>query len=401
MNLFRKLYEKTVPLGIPLAWLQLSGERKRFFAALMGITFAVAMMLFQMGLHGALFRQVVAPIQLLNADLFVVGNNYEYFGVGNGFPEIRLHQAAALDEFDYATELKLATMSFKNADTGINRYIFVIAFDPTKKVFLTEDISEASEQLKHTGTLLFDKLSSVHQYGNVAEAFEKSNGKLSTELGGKHATIEKLIEIGTTFAAQGNVVTSIRSFNSIWQTSAQNTLNVGLIKLKPSENKKYDLNAIAEKLDKILPRDVVVMSKEQFIEREKKYWAENTPIGFVIGASMAVAIFVGAIIVYQILYTDVSDHLPEYATLKAIGFDDKFFMNIILQESIILSVLGFIPGILIATILYYVTRELVGMPAYLTFVNVAICFGLTIFMCAVAGLLATRKLRAANPADIF
>ena len=116
---------------------------------------------------------------------------------------------------------------------------------------------------------------------------------------------------------------------------------------------------------------------------------------------MAVAIFVGAIIVYQILYTDVTDHLPEYATLKAIGFDDKFFISVIFQESVILSVLGFIPGMGIAALLYHATREIANMPTYLTISNILIVFCLTVFMCSAAGMLATRKLRAANPADIF
>ena len=143
------------------------------------------------------------------------------------------------------------------------------------------------------------------------------------------------------------------------------------------------------------------MTKAQYIENEKQYWAVRTPIGFVIGASMAVAIFVGAVIVYQILYTDVSDHIPEYATLKAIGFSDGFFIWTIVQESIILSVSGFVPGTILAAVLYKLTRDIGNMPTYMSASSLAIVFGLTVGMCVIAGLLATRKLRKANPADIF
>ena len=94
----KSLFEKLVPLGIPLAWLQLTGERKRFFVAIAGIMFAVAMMLFQMGLQKALFKQVVGPLTLLDADIVMVGYHYEYFGVGRGFPTVRLHQSRALEE---------------------------------------------------------------------------------------------------------------------------------------------------------------------------------------------------------------------------------------------------------------------------------------------------------------
>lgn len=394
MRFFRNIYERAIPLGIPLSWLQLTGEKKRFYVALAGITFAVAMMLFQLGLRAALFRQVVAPIELLNADIVIVGSHYEYFGVGRGFPQVRLNQAYALESVDFVTPLKLGTMSFKNVDTGQERDIFVIAFDPSKKVFLPADINGGCEALKKRGSALFDRLSR-EQYGDVAKAFEKG-GELKTEVGGKNMKIEALVEIGATFAADGNVLMGIPTFNEIWD-APKGVVNVGVVKLKDGANAKTE----AEKLKKILPSDVQIMTKSQYIAKERKYWKERTPIGFVITASMAVAIFVGAIIVYQILYTDVTDHLPEYATLKAIGFDDKFFMGVIFQESVILSVLGFIPGMGIAALLYYATREIANMPTYLTISNILIVFCLTVFMCSAAGMLATRKLRAANPADIF
>ena len=140
-----KLWEKFVPLGIPVAWCQLAGDKKRFFVALLGITFAVAMMLFQMGLQTALYKQVVGPLELLNGEVVVVGANYEYFGVGKGFPSVRLHQAHAIKDVVSSTGIKLGCASFKNVDDGIERDIFVIAFDPSKKVFISEDISKNQE----------------------------------------------------------------------------------------------------------------------------------------------------------------------------------------------------------------------------------------------------------------
>ena len=243
MRFLRKIYERAIPLGIPLSWLQLTGEKKRFYVALAGITFAVAMMLFQLGLRAALFRQVVAPIELLNADMLIVGSHYEYFGVGRGFPQVRLNQAYALESVDFATPLKLGTMSFKNVDTGQERDIFVIAFDPSKKVFLPDDINSGCESLKKRGSVLFDKLSR-QQYGDVAKAFAK-DGNLKTEVGGKNAKIESLVEIGATFAADGNVLMSIPTFNEIWN-APKGVVNVGVVKLKEGA----DANAEAEKLKK-------------------------------------------------------------------------------------------------------------------------------------------------------
>ena len=244
-------------------------------------------------------------------------------------------------------------------------------------------------------SVAFDKLSR-QQYGDVCAKFAKE-GKVKTEIAGHGVEIKDLVSIGATFAADGNVLMSIDTLLDIWPHAKDTVADVGAIKLK----KGADADAAVKKLKKILPEDVSVMTKAQYIENEKEYWAVRTPIGFVIGASMAVAIFVGAVIVYQILYTDVSDHIPEYATLKAIGFGDGFFVWTIIQESVILSVAGFIPGTLLAALLYKLTRDMANMPTYMSATSLLLVFALTVGMCVAAGLLATRKLRKANPAEIF
>ena len=391
----KSLFEKIVPLGIPLAWLQLASESKRFAVALAGITFAVAMMLFQMGLQKALYKQVLGPLLLLDGQVMVVGSHYEYFGVGRGFANVRLHQTLANPDVVEANAVKLGCASFKNVEDGRERDIFLIAFDPSRKVFLSEDILKQQNLLKTHGNVLFDSLSRS-QYGSVGKLFER-DGRVRTEIAGSKSDIVGLIKIGPTFAADGNVLMSLATLEEFWPHDSSGVSNVGVLKLR----KGADAEKVAQSLRKMYPESVKVMTKEQFVKSEKAYWGERTPIGFVIGASMAVAIFVGAVIVYQILYTDVSDHIPEYATLKAVGFADSFFVWIIVQESFILSFLGFIPGALLAELLYVMTREIAGMPTYMSVESLLIVFGLSLSMCVAAGLLATRKLRNANPADIF
>lgn len=391
----RSLYERIVPLGIPLAWLQLTSERKRFTVAIAGITFAVAMMLFQVGLRGALFRQVVGPLELLNADVVIVSPNYEYFGVGRGFAGVRLTQAYAVPEVVDTSGIKLGCMSFKNMEDGRERDIFAIAFDPSKKVFEDKLINSQQDLLKREGAVLFDVLSRS-QYGDVASRLGGKNAP-KTEIAGRRSEIKGGVEIGATFAADGNILMSLDTLSKMWPHDPQDVFNVGVIKIKDGA----DAERVVAELKRVLPDDVKVMTKGDFVEAEKEYWAVRTPIGFVIGASMAVAVFVGAVIVYQILYTDVSDHIPEYATLKAIGFSDSFFVWIIVQESLILSLFGFVPGSLLAALLYKLTRDIANMPTQMSLLNLSIILLLTVFMCVTAGLFATRKLRKANPADIF
>jgi len=371
-------------------------EKKRFAAAVAGITVAVTMMLFQVGLNSALFAQVVAPILQMRADIVLLSPQFEYLGSSHEFPAARLYSAQGLSEVQSATSLSLGNLPFKNPQTGRERDIFILAFNPAEKPFTNPEILVQQDKLKRENVVLFDNLSRA-DYGPMVQMLAANNGVVDSEIAGRHVQIEGLFNMGVTFAADGNVLMGREAFSKVFPGSRNDQISIGLITLRPGE----DAATVAAKLDKRLPDDVQVLTFDAFVEKEKHYWADRTPIGFVIGASMIVSLLVGAVIVYQILYTDVTDHLPEYATLKAIGFTDGYFIRVVLQESVILSVLGFLPGLGLAALLYWLTRTQAHMPAHLTLGNSLAVFGLSLVMCLLAGALATRKLRHANPADIF
>ena len=110
---------------------------------------------------------------------------------------------------------------------------------------------------------------------------------------------------------------------------------------------------------------------------------------------------VGIVIVYQILYTDVADHLSEYATLKAMGYTNFYLLTVVFQEAVILAVIGFFPGMAAAVGLYTMTRNATSLPLFMTVVRAGTVLTLTMIMCTISGAIAVRKLSAADPADMF
>jgi len=151
----------------------------------------------------------------------------------------------------------------------------------------------------------------------------------------------------------------------------------------------------------MLGSEVKVLTIDEFIDVELSYWRSATPIGIVFSAGTVVGFFIGFIVVYQILYTDVTNHLPQYATLMAMGFSHGFLTRLVLQQSFQLAMLGFIPGSLIAALLYAGLREVTLLPLYMEFGRaIGLCI-VTVFMCMFSGMLAIRKLRTADPANVF
>jgi putative ABC transport system permease protein len=174
-------------------------------------------------------------------------------------------------------------------------------------------------------------------------------------------------------------------------------IDVGVIHL----NENADLQLVQKALTEKLPPDVRILSKEEFIEWEKHYWKTSTAIGFIFSMGTGIGFMVGVLIVYQILYTDISDRLPEYATLKAIGYKNRYFILVVFQESIILAILGYIPGISITMILYSLASGATNLPIIMTITRAITVLTLTIIMCSVSGLIAIRRLNAADPSDLY
>ena len=110
---------------------------------------------------------------------------------------------------------------------------------------------------------------------------------------------------------------------------------------------------------------------------------------------------VGVIIVYQVLSTDVNSHIKEYATFKAMGYNNLYLLGVVFEEAIILAVLGFIPGAIAPLGLYHLTRNATNLPLYMTVARALTVLTLTMIMCVISGAIATRKLQSADPADMF
>ena len=146
---------------------------------------------------------------------------------------------------------------------------------------------------------------------------------------------------------------------------------------------------------------MLVLTKQDFVNRERSYWNHATPIGFVFAFGAIMGLVVGAIIVYQILFADVSEHLNEYATLRAIGYRNRFVSGIVLQQAAILSVLGFVPGAAASAYLYKVAAGATRLPLHMTVDRALVVFGLMLLVCAISGFLALRKVRRLNPAEVF
>jgi putative ABC transport system permease protein len=380
---------------VPLAWRQLTRDRLRLTAAVLGVAFAALLMLMQLGFQRAMLASALHYQERLDYDLVLLSKQTVFMGLTYPFPRRRLYQAAGLSGVAWVAPVYAYQQHFENPWAHNTRNIMVVGVDPGRPVLRTPGAAEALALLRRPDAVLFDRLSRL-EFGPIGERFARGE-RVTTEIAGKEVEVVGLFELGSSFAIDGNVLTSEEGFLRLFPYRNRGAIDLGLVKLEPG----VDPEAVRQALLPRLERDVEVLTREGFARRELDYWQGTTPIGYVFGFGLVMGFVVGAIIVYQILFTDVADNLRQYATLKAMGWPDGALAWLVLRQAVLLAFLGFVPGLLLALVAYRVAAAALRMPVALAAGPVAVVLGATVAMCTLAGLGALRKLRQADPAELF
>lgn len=378
-----------------LSWLQLRKERARLLVAIAGISFADVLMFLQMGFRGALFSSAVEFHHSLNGEIVMLSSRSRSLISLDRFTEHRLYQAAGVTGVASVSPIYLNSIQWRNPENKEIWEIYAIGINPEHQVLNIPGVEANREQLRQPDTALFN-LGSRQEFGAIAQQFQAGE-TIITEIDERQIQIKGLFKLSPTFGINAYLVTSDINFLRMADFRQGGLIDVGVIKLNPGA----DIEAVLAEMRSRLPDDVKVMTREDYATAEVAFWNASTPVGYTFDLGVVIAFIVGAVIVYQILYSDVTDHLPEYATLKAMGFRDRYLLMVVFQEALILAILGFIPGTAIALGIYRITNLATMLPMAMDLGRIVFVLILTAIMSSFSAAMAMRKLQAADPADIF
>ena len=274
----------------------------------------------------------------------------------------------------------------------------LIGFNPEADIFNIPEIKLQSPKIKIPGYVLFDELGNKNT-GPIAKAVKK-NGSQELILSDFTKTYRAvgLFRMGSTFAADSNIISSDTTVIQLASLQInQGEISLGVIKLKSTS----ETMRVQRYLQKMYGKELQVLTKSQLIEAEKNYWNSATALGIVFGFGTFMGLLVGGIVVYQVLYTDVSDHLKEYATLKAMGFSNAFILSIVIQEALLLATSAFIPATLVSAGLYALLSSATAIRITMTPDKILLVGFMTFMVCTASAIIAIGKLRDADPASVF
>ncbi|HEY9799383.1 MAG TPA: ABC transporter permease DevC [Leptolyngbyaceae cyanobacterium] len=386
---------------IPIGWLQLARQKVRFFVALTGITFIAVLMFIQLGFQDALYTSATQLHNNLQGDLFIISNQYQSLTLHQSFSRWYLYQILGVDNVESVSSLYMQFAKLKNSETGLKSPIYVLGVDPFSNSLKLSISQEALSLLQLPNMVLFDRMSRPG-FGTIAEDFEQGKSVIvelfnyASSIGYK-VKVAGLFSLGPSFGVDGNLIVSASTFFQIFPDRSGQNVDIGLIKLKPDANPQEVLTNITVKL----PKDVIVITHQDFINLEKKYWQLKAPVGFVFQVMVIMVFIVGVVVVYQILYSNIASHLSEYATLKAMGFKNQYLLIAVFHQSLILAFFGYIPGFAISIGLYDVAKGATNLPISMSIDKASLVLAFITFMCFASGFICTNKLRHVDPADIF
>jgi putative ABC transport system permease protein len=388
-------------MQVPLAWLNVRSNLGRMLLNALGIGFAVVLMFTQIGFLFGLFDSAVEVLRLLDADLVILSPARYTVPSEQRFDYGAIDRTKGIPGVSQAIPLYIdRSLAIARVQGHVSRSIRVIGVPIDTKPFVDPKMNLHCEGLIDARMALVDRRSK-ETYGFEKKDLEKLRSQ-SVELSGQSVFLRDWVTIGTDFVYDGTLIVSEAGTERFFPTRNGNraplaAVDLGLIRLAPGAN----VREVRDGLQARLGSGIEVLTHRELVDREIGFWARSTPIGIIFSIGTIMGMLIGVIICYQILFTDIQDHLPEYATLKAMGYGPGYFLRFVMAQAFYLCMSGFIPGCIVSWFLYQWLSDWTGLVMRLQTDRIAIVGCLTLVMSLVSGMLAVRKLWRTDPAALF
>ncbi len=378
-----------------MGWRQLSHGRSRMIVALAGVSVAVLLILTVLSLKESIFRSSLLIPGSLRGDLIVLSPRTQSVMRPARMPSRLLERLRGIDGVVSVSAVSVDTGKWVNPWTHQEHPIRVWGMDLQADILGLPGIDPADPVLRRTDSVLFDELARP-KFGPVGAEL-RAGRQVRTEVNGHRLSVIGLTRAGISVGVDGNLFATPANFQRLFPGQSTAACHLGTVSLAPGADPERVLAAAHQ----LLGGEARVLRRTAVIDAEIAYLRANEPVDFVMTLIATVGFFVGMIIVYQILYSDVINHLPQFATLKAMGFSNGYLLRIVVSEGLILSLIGFWPGMLGAIALTAAAQRAIILPVRVTVDQAAVVLALTIVMCCVAAFAAVRKLAQADPANAF
>lgn len=397
----------------------------RFLVAQAGIMFAVSLVTIQTGIFNGFTRSTTQIIEHSPADIWVTSESRVHLELSLPIPASNVSDAQKVAGVASAEALMLKGAIWRNSLQEIV-LVRIIGFDPNGRLFAPKNVTQGNiSALAQPYTVMVDATNlttlNVHKVGELEEIATLparvvgltqgnrsiiSNPFIFTSLenanayanSGQNATLSCKLQAGSSDIRCTNVYTQPDpdTTPAPKPLAASDLITHVLIQAQPGE----DLQVLKQRIETTLP-NTQAFTQAELIRHNQKFWQQRTGIGFILGLSTVVGVIVGVVVVGQILYSSVTDHLKEFGTLKAMGASDWTIYGVIVEQSLWMAILGYVPSMILCYGVGAWTMATQGIMILITPVSAIAIFGITVLMCVGSAAFAIQKVTRVDPAIVF
>lgn len=371
-----------------LAWHNVLANGRRLLAAAAGIGFAILLVFVQVGSIDAIRRASTLVFDAMDFDLILVSNEYQYLNRTGSILSTHLAQARVVPGIERVAPMDYKVVAWEDPETQVQSPVMLLGLDSDPDFVRDPDIAAGLPSIRNLGRAMIDELCGS-PLGSIATGRE-------VRINGRNTTLAARFRMGMRFYSQGTAIVSSETFRKLvprfWDRST-----FGLIRLAPDA----DAEAVIQRIREVLPDEVVAFERDHFLQMEKDHYTTEMPLGIMARFGVAVALLMGAVVVFQVLSTDFSNRLTEYATLKAAGFSTGYIYGVGVQQATLFALLAYLPALGLSSLLFHGTNRMTSLPMFMTGRIALLVLSLSLAMCLAAGLAALRTVHRADPADLF
>ncbi len=379
---------------LPIGWLQLTHKPGRFAAALAGVAFANVLVFVQLGIMNSMAAATLRPYEFFAADIMISAADANALAEGGNVARQWMLQALADPDVTEGMGLFVGNVPWDRGERDISLTTFGI--DPGRPGFVAEGLTDRLGYLQVQDAAILDRL--ARGLPREEAAAIRPQTPLTFETENRTLTAITTFAGGGGFGGDGYMLVSDQTFLSLFPARSSAAPDHILLRVRPGA----DVAATLDRLRTLISDDTLrIRSYADAAAEDLRYQQTRRPTGVIFGFGVLIGVLVGLVIVYQVLSTDVADHLREYATFKAMGYGPRFFLGIVIEEALVLGVLGFLPGLAVGTAILMLMGKVTTLPLAMTPLMAVMVFVGTVVFSVISGAVATRRLSAADPADLF
>jgi putative ABC transport system permease protein len=372
---------------IDLAVKMLLDEKARFAATVLGVGFAAALVLIQVGLFFGLLENASITIDRLDADLWITARNTPNVDFGNPFPESYVQRVRSVPGVARADNL-IVWYAIVALPTGAKESVVYYGLGDFAAWHFPWEIESGDPADLRCGQYVMLDGSAERRFG----PFQVGDYR---EFQGRRLKIIGRTRGALSFTTSPVAFLDYRLAQSLSPDELGGRTTFVVVRLEPSA----DAAAVWHEIRCRLPYNDVY-AKDEWAARSRGYWIESTGLGLTLFLTVSLGALVGVVIVAQTLYASTTEHLTEFGTVKALGGGNLTVYGIIAEQASYAATLGYGLALGLAHGLVPVLARL-DMKMIVSPPLAALVFVGTQALCLGAASLSFRKVASLDPAIVF